>query len=217
MGTCQGTVVLLLVSTSAESVTSLAITRLAGDVCLSKPASRQHGSVCVCRLTQELELKQHELELVNQRRAGSNSAQLAAAVEASKSSLEEVATALRDARQRQAACVQEAKVLPLPLACGWASDNTHHQLPCCTCCDMAELLPVTLAALHAHKVSTNSPTPSLRTAGHIQALSDTPSQTTWKSKLALTEHDHLTHASQLHGSLASPAACAGAAEPDQQL
>ena len=65
----------------------------------------------MCRLTQEHELKQHELELVTQRRAGSNSAQLAAAVEASKSALEEVATALQAAKQRQAACVQEAKVL----------------------------------------------------------------------------------------------------------
>ena len=63
------------------------------------------------RLTQELELKQHELELVNQRRAASSSAQLDAAVQASKAGLEEAAAAVQAAKQRQADCLQEAKVL----------------------------------------------------------------------------------------------------------
>ena len=87
------------------------------------PAWGCRQGLCVCRLTQELELKQHELELVTQRRAGSSSAQLAAAVETSKVALEEVATALQGAKQHQAACVQEAKVVPPSTISCWTSDK----------------------------------------------------------------------------------------------
>ena len=84
--------------------------------CRYKNAAHQPQAWLACRLTQELELKQHELELVRQRRAASSSAQLDAAVQASKAGLEEAATAVQAAKQRQADRLQEAKVLD-PTGC----------------------------------------------------------------------------------------------------
>lgn len=64
------------------------------------------------RLAAELELKQHALGLLRERAAGSESAQLAAAVAASEAEAAEAATAAADARDRKAAMAASAKVGP---------------------------------------------------------------------------------------------------------
>ena len=96
---------------ASSSLSNLQLNRQSGSQLPTPNAACDSQPWLACRLTQELELKQHELELVNQRRAASSSAQLDAAVQASKAGLEEAATAVQAAKQRQADCLQEAKVL----------------------------------------------------------------------------------------------------------
>ena len=63
-----------------------------------------------CRLTQQLDLKQHALGLLEDRMAGSESAQLAAAADQLKQQLAEAQTAFEGARAKKMELVALAKV-----------------------------------------------------------------------------------------------------------
>ena len=64
------------------------------------------------RLVQDLELKQHALSLLQERVQGSESAQLAERVAALETQLQEATDAAGQARDRKAALVAAAKVVP---------------------------------------------------------------------------------------------------------
>lgn len=62
------------------------------------------------RLSQELELKQHSLALLEERARGSEAHQLAEAVAATEAELGEAKQASQDAKERKQELVQAAKV-----------------------------------------------------------------------------------------------------------
>lgn len=66
------------------------------------------------RLQQEVEVKQHSLALLQQRIAGSQSAQLAQAVAASEAELQEASQAAAAAQQKRADMVKAAQVNDCP-------------------------------------------------------------------------------------------------------
>ena len=63
-----------------------------------------------CRLSQDLELKQHSLKLLEERMAGSEAAQLSEAVAASEAELAEAQAAVAAAQAKKAEMVAAAKV-----------------------------------------------------------------------------------------------------------
>ncbi len=66
------------------------------------------------RLTQELEVKQHSLSLLQQRISSSESAQMADAMAATQQELEQAKQAAHTAQQKKADMVTAAKVSRLP-------------------------------------------------------------------------------------------------------
>ena len=93
--------------------------------------NRRHVS-CARRLTQELELKAHALSLLQERIAGSESAQLAEAVAALEADLAAAKDAAAAAKARKAQMAASAKVSAVIdwalalLALSWLSLGTVH-------------------------------------------------------------------------------------------
>ncbi len=76
-----------------------------------------------CRLSQEVELKQHSLALLEERARGSEAHQLGEAVAATQAELGQAQQAVQDARERKQQLVAAAKVG------GWAGGLPHHYRP----------------------------------------------------------------------------------------
>ena len=73
----------------------------------------------ICRLQQELDLKRHALSLLQDRIAGSESAQLAGAVAELEAQLQEATAAAEAARGKKAEMVAAAKVRLLCNILAW--------------------------------------------------------------------------------------------------
>ena len=73
-----------------------------------------HAKVWQCRLQQELEVKQHSLRLLQERIAGSESAQLADALAATQAELDEAKAAAAAAQQKKQEMHKAAQVSHLP-------------------------------------------------------------------------------------------------------
>lgn len=83
---------------------------LAFSLPLSLPFHALAPFLLCCRLSQELELKQHSLKLLEERMAGSEAAQLAEAVAATQQELEEATAAVAAAQEKKKEMVAAAKV-----------------------------------------------------------------------------------------------------------